>query len=79
MTELNFNEDDKQKFVEFLNMVAKHAKFDMNTVELVAYFKLLSHMQQRMIPKIDANILELKKVIQTQEAPKEESKAKGKK
>jgi hypothetical protein len=80
MSELNFTEEDKQKFIDFLNMVAKHAKFDMNTVELVAYFKLLSHMQGKLLPKLDANILEIKRVIEAQEPPKEESKApKGKK
>ena len=81
MTDLNFNEDDKQKFIEFLNAVAKHAKFDMNTVELVAYFKLLSHMQQKILPKLDANILELKRVVEAPqpESSKEESKSKGKK
>lgn len=72
MTELNFNEEDKQKFIDFLNAVAKHAKFEMNTIELVSYFKLLSHMQQKMIPKIDANILELKRVVEAKSEGKDE-------
>lgn len=66
MTEMNFNEEDKQKVVEFLNMVAKHAKFELSTAELISYFKLLSHMQTKILPKIDSNILELKRVINTQ-------------
>lgn len=81
MTEMNFNEEDKLKLVEFLNMVAKHARLDLNTQEVIQYFKLLSHMQQKVLPKIEANILEVKKVIETQQAPPtEEAKpAKGKK
>jgi hypothetical protein len=70
MGEMNFTEDDKQKFVEFLNMIAKTARFDVNTGELIQYFKLLSHMQTKMIPKIDANILEVLKVVENKEQPK---------
>jgi hypothetical protein len=81
MSEFHFNEEDKQKFIDFLNAVAKHATFDMNTMELVAYFKLLSHMQQKIIPKMEANILEIKRIIEPKEqAPAEEpAKSKGKK
>lgn len=62
MLELKFNEEDKQKFVEFLNSVAKTAEFKMNTNELISYFRLLSHMQQVILPKINANILEIKAI-----------------
>lgn len=62
MLDLKFNEEDKQKFVDFLNSVAKTAEFKMNTNELISYFKLLSHMQQVILPKINANILEIKSV-----------------
>lgn len=72
MSELNFTEDDKLKVVEFLNMVAKHAKFEMNTTEVIQYFKLISFMQQRLLPKLEANILEVKRVINTEESPKGE-------
>ena len=60
----HFNEDDKEKFIKFLNSVAIHAKFELNTQELCEYFKLLVHMQQVMLPKLDANILEVKRVVQ---------------
>ena len=73
MSEMHFSEEDKQKVIEFLNMVAKHAKFEMNTTELIQYFKLLSHMQVKILPKIEANILEIKKVIEPQEPAKEEN------
>jgi hypothetical protein len=71
MNELNFNEEDKANFIEFLNRVATHAKFDMNTQELIKYYKLLSHMQTSILPKIEANILEVKRVV---EAPKKKGK-----
>ena len=67
MGELKFTTEDKQKLVEFLNMIAKNAKFEINTVEIIQYFKLLSHMQQKIIPKIEANILEIVKVVEAKE------------
>ena len=73
MTGMNFDEEDKKKVVEFLNLVGKHAKFNLDTVELIQYFKVLSHMQQKIIPKIDANILEVKRVIEAKEQPTNES------
>jgi len=68
----NFTEDDKKKLVDFLNAVANKASFkDMNVQDIIAFFKLLSHMQTVLLPKIDANILEVIRVV---EASKEESK-----
>lgn len=61
-----FNESDKQKIVEFLNMVATHATFQFKTSELIAYFKLLAHMQQVVLPKVDANILEIVRVVESE-------------
>jgi len=62
--DMKFNEEDKQKFVEFLNIIAKNAKFEFKTEDVINYFKLLAHMQQKILPKIDANILEIKKVVE---------------
>lgn len=78
MNDLNFTEEDKQKFVDFLNMVSKHAKFKLDTEQVIMYFKLIAHMQQKIIPKIESNIFEVKRVV---EAPQvtQEPKAKGKK
>jgi len=70
-----FNEEDKQNFISFLNMVAEKAKFELNTSEIIKYFKLLAHMQQHIVPKIEANILEIKKVHE----PEVQNKPKGKK
>lgn len=73
MTEMSFNEEDKQKFIEFLNTVAKHAEFKLNTVELVQYFKLLQHMQGRILPKLEANILEVLRVVEAEKAAEKDS------
>jgi len=78
MTDAQFNEEDKQKFVEFLNLVAKNAKFTLDTAEVIQYFKSLSYMQQKLLPKIEANIFEVKRIVESS-APVEEAKSKGKK
>lgn len=58
-----FTEDDKNKVVEFLNFIAKNAKFgDVDTKFCIEYFKLLNFMQTSILKKIDANILEIKAV-----------------
>ena len=54
-----FNSEDKEKVIMFLNFVAKKANFNMNTQEIIEYFKLINHMQQVILPKIDKNILEI--------------------
>lgn len=66
--ENKFSEEDKLKVVEFLNFIAKHAKFPakedggVDTKFCIEYFKLLNYMQTSILKKIDANILELKEV-----------------
>ena len=74
-----FNEDDKAKFVDFLNSVAKHAKLELNTQELISYFKLLNHMQSVILPKLNANILEVIRVVEAREEPEQKPKVKAKK
>jgi hypothetical protein len=78
MSEVHFTEEDKQKVIEFMNMVAKHAKFEFNTQEVITYFRLLSHMQTKILPKVEANIFEIVKVAETS-PDAVEPKAKGKK
>ena len=61
---LKFTEEDKKKFVEFLNFIAKHARFPeletggVDTKFCIEYFKQLNFMQTTVLKKIDANILE---------------------
>ena len=64
--DLTFSEQDLEQTVGFLNAVARHARFEgMKTEDLIAYFKLLAHMQQKILPKIEANIFEIKRVVET--------------
>lgn len=64
ISKVTFTEEDKQKVIDFLNMTAQHGKFTLSTSEIINYFKLLSHMQVHILPKIDANILEVKRIIE---------------
>lgn len=59
-----FNEKDKEKIIEFLNFVAQKAEFKMTTQEVIKYYGLLGFMQKELIPKVDENILEVKRVIE---------------
>ncbi len=59
--------EDKEKLVEFLNFIATKAEFKMNTNQVIAYFKLLNYIQQTLLPKIDANIFQLERVIEKDE------------
>jgi hypothetical protein len=63
MNNMQFTKEDKEKFVEFLNTIASCAEFKVNTTQLIKYFKTLSYMQQKILPKIEANILEIVKVV----------------
>jgi hypothetical protein len=75
----SFTEEDKKKLVEFVNYVAANATFTHNTQGVISYFHLLSHMQKSIVPKVEAHILEVKRIVETQpvEPEKKESK-KGK-
>ena len=79
MTDNNFNEADKQKLIDFLNIVAKNATFTMKTDEIVNFFKLLAHMQQVILPKMDTNILEVLRVVEPPKADKEPTEPKKRK
>lgn len=70
MLDGKFNEEDKQKVIQFLNTVAKKAQYSMNTQEIIEYFKLLNYMQATILPKIDKNILEIVEVIEPSEGEK---------
>jgi hypothetical protein len=70
MDKMKFTEDDKDKVIEFLNLVAKHARFNLDTNELIRYFKALAHLQQTIIPKIESNIFEIKRVVEADKKDK---------
>ena len=66
-----FNEEDVKKMIEFLNTIAVKAKFEMNTQDIIRYFGLLSHMQKSIIPKLQANVLEVVAVVEAESEDKE--------
>lgn len=64
MNKDRFTEKDEQNFIEFLNLIAKKAKFnDMSIQDNIDLFRLLSSCQKEILPKIKANTLEIKEVI----------------
>lgn len=55
-----FKEEDRKKLVAYMNSVHTHCKFnDMSQQQIIEHFKLLAYIQQEVIPKIEANILEI--------------------
>ena len=69
MTENKFTKEDQEKVIEFLNRVAKYAKFnDIDTTELIDYYKSLVYMQTVLLPKIEANVLEVVKVVENEDS-----------
>lgn len=62
-------EEDHQICIDFLNSVAKYATYQVTTEQLIGHFRLLSRMQQQVLPRIKANILEVKKVHEPEKKP----------
>jgi hypothetical protein len=75
MDKNKFTEDDKKKVIDFLNTVAENGKFEFNTNAAIQYVRLLSFMQQVLIPKIESNVLEIKQVIEPQKPKRGRKKA----
>jgi len=72
MLENKFTDADKEKVVEFLNFIAIRAEFsNWKTEDSVKHFKLLAHMQQVILPKIEANIFEVKEVVHAKKGKKD--------
>ena len=65
--ENKFKEEDRKKVVNFLNMVTKYARFNVDTTELIEYFQGLSYMHKVVLPKIEANCLEVKQYVEREE------------
>lgn len=71
MNEMSFKEEDVKKLVEYLNFINDNAKFDgLKNLQIINYFKLLSYMQNTILPKMEANIVEIKKVIKPKDKEK---------
>jgi len=72
MDRVYFKEEDKEKVIKFLNLVALKAKFTMDTKEIIEYFNLLSYMQKDLLPKMDSNIMEITKVTEPEQDKKDD-------
>lgn len=59
---MKITEADVTKCTEFLNAVATYAKFTLDTKQLITYYKLLAWAQQELLPKLEANVFEIKSV-----------------
>lgn len=71
-----FKEADVNKFVDFLNFIANHAKFDGLTVkDQLEFVRLLTHQQQVVLGKMQELIAEEPKVHTPKAAePEKETK-----
>ena len=66
-----FKEEDLQNLINYLNFVAKKAKFnDISVEDNIKFFKMLNSIQVDLLPKIKDHIMELNRIIE----PKKESK-----
>lgn len=71
----SFKDEDKEKVILFLNMVAEKAKFnDIDIKEIIRFYGLLSYMQSSLLSKIEANTLEIEGVRELKKDPKTKTK-----
>ncbi len=65
-----FKEVDKQKLIEFVNFVAEKSTFnELKVQDVIKFYGLLSFIQKELIPKVQANTLELGKVTENETPP----------
>ena len=69
-----FTEDDVKRCSELLNLVAQKAEFKLDVAGVIEFFKLLQWSQKDLLPKLEANILEVKS-FKTEEELKGEPKS----
>jgi len=76
--ENKFTEEDKQKIIDFLNFISKNGRFDLDVPEVIKLYGMLNHMQTKILPKVEANILEVIAVREDKKAPKKAASKAGK-
>jgi len=78
-----WTEEDANTVVKFLNFIALHAEFKMNTSQALEYTKFLSYSQHTLLKKIHSSIAEVDSVqpVRKDEKPSEPTgkKSTGKK
>lgn len=66
-----FNEKDTEKLVSLLNFIATNAEFNrLKVQDILAFTKLLNWCQVELLPKIEANIFEVKEIKQQKKESK---------
>lgn len=63
---VNFTDEDKDKLVKFLNYIAQNATLKHKTEGCIEYVKLLTFMQQVLLPKVNGHILEVKRIVEAE-------------
>jgi hypothetical protein len=72
MGPMSLTKDDKDKLIKYINFVATNARFkNLSTQQVIDYYGMLSFVQKILLPKLEANILEIEQII---EDKSEESK-----
>jgi hypothetical protein len=61
-----FKQEDVDTIISFLNMIAKNAKWDGIQIKEMSEYITLYKKVQALIPKMEANILEIKQVVEPQ-------------
>lgn len=59
-----FKQEDKEKLTELLNIISQKSEFKVSLPEILKIFKLLAHVQQKILPKIESHIFEIEKVVE---------------
>jgi len=72
--ENNFNENDKKKLIEFLNLIAEKADFsNLKIADIIKIYGSLSYVQKEILPKIESNILEVIRITESNESSEMET------
>jgi len=70
-TPKHFSEKDAEKLVSLLNFIATNATFsNLKVKDVIAFQRMLSWAQVELLPKIEANVFEIKEIKQQKKAPK---------
>ncbi len=71
-----FKEDDYNLLSNFVNFVSRNAEFRLDVKRTIELYNYLSKIQTELLPKVEANILEVGQVKQLDN--QKQTKPKGK-
>lgn len=79
MTQKSFKEKDSENIVKLLNFISDKARFNLDVKETITLYGLMAWAQQDLKPKIDAHVMEVKRVVENPEPKPEPKKRSSKK